>query len=134
MDSMPEELDALTRRIMQLEIEEAAMMQETDDASKTRLKTLRKEVADLKEQETAQRQQWQNEKASISELQELRGSIEATKAEIERVERAYDLNKAAELKHGKLPQLEARLADAEANQSESSLVKEEVKGWKRALR
>jgi len=126
MDSMPEELDALTRRIMQLEIEEAAMMQETDDASKTRLETLRKEVADLKEQETAQRQQWQNEKASISELQELRESIEATKAEIERAERAYDLNKAAELKHGKLPQLEAKLADAEANQSESSLVKEEV--------
>jgi ATP-dependent Clp protease ATP-binding subunit ClpB len=126
MDSMPEELDALTRRIMQLEIEEAAMMQETDDASKTRLETLRKEVADLKEQETAQRQQWQNEKASISELQELRESIEATKAEIERAERAYDLNKAAELKHGKLPQLEATLADAEANQSESSLVKEEV--------
>ena len=126
MDSMPEELDALTRRIMQLEIEEAAMMQETDDASKTRLETLRKEVADLKEQETAQRQQWQNEKASISELQELRESIEATKAEIERVERAYDLNKAAELKHGKLPQLEATLVDAEANQSGSSLVKEEV--------
>lgn len=126
MDSMPEELDALTRRIMQLEIEEAAMMQETDDASKTRLKALRKEVADLKEQETAQRQQWQNEKASVSELQELRESIEATKAEIERVERAYDLNKAAELRHGKLPQLEAKLAEAEGNQNESSLVKEEV--------
>ncbi len=126
MDSMPEGLDALERRIMQLEIEEAAMMQETDDASKTRLKTLRKEVVDLKEQETVQRQQWQNEKASISELQELRESIEATKVEIEKVERAYDLNKAAELKHGKLPQLEAKLADAEANQSESSLVKEEV--------
>ncbi len=126
MDSMPEGLDALTRRIMQLEIEEAAMMQEKDDASKSRLEALRKEVADLKEQETAQRQQWQNEKASISELQELRESIEATKAEIERAERAYDLNKAAELKHGKLPQLEAKLAEAEADQSESSLVKEEV--------
>lgn len=126
MDSMPEGLDALTRRIMQLEIEEAAMLQEKDDASKVRLKTLRKEVADLKEQETAQRQQWQNEKASISELQDLRESIESTKAEVERAERAYDLNKAAELKHGRLPQLEAKLAEAEADQEEGSLVKEEV--------
>ncbi len=126
MDSMPENLDALTRRIMQLEIEEAAMVQEKDEASKSRLETLRKEVADLKEQETAQRQQWQNEKASIAELQELREAIEATKAEVERAERAYDLNKAAELKHGKLPQLEAKLKEAEARQNESSLVKEEV--------
>jgi len=126
MDSMPEGLDALTRRIMQLEIEEAAMVQEKDEASKSRLEALRKEIADLKEQETAQRQQWENEKASITELQELREAIEATKAEVERAERAYDLNKAAELKHGKLPQLEAKLAEAESGQTESSLVKEEV--------
>ncbi len=126
MDSMPEELDALTRRIMQLEIEEAALNQEKDAASKTRLDTLRKEVADLKEQETAQRQQWENEKSSISQLQDLRESIEAAKSEIERAERAYDLNKAAELKHGRLPQLEAELEAAESKQSERSLVKEEV--------
>ena len=126
MDSMPTELDALTRRLMQLEIEEAALVQEKDDASKARLTNLRKEIADLKEQETAQRQQWENEKASVSELQKLRESIETTKTDIQRAERAYDLNTAAELKHGRLPQLEAQLAAAEDSQIERSLVKEEV--------
>lgn len=126
MDSMPEELDALTRRLMQLEIEETALSQETDEASKTRLGNLRKEIADLKEQEKAQRQQWENEKASVSKLQDLRQSIENAKAEIERAERSYDLNKAAELKHGRLPQLEAELAEAESKQAERTLVKEEV--------
>ncbi|MFL3656838.1 MAG: ATP-dependent chaperone ClpB [Opitutales bacterium] len=126
MDSMPTELDALTRRLMQLEIEEAALVQEKDDASKTRLTNLRKEIADLKEQETAQRQQWENEKASVSELQKLRESIEVTKTEIAQAERDYDLNKAAELKHGRLPQLEAQLDATESSQSERSLVKEEV--------
>lgn len=126
MDSMPTELDALTRRLMQLEIEETALIQEKDDASKARLTNLRKEIADLKEQETAQRQQWENEKASVSELQKLRESIETTKTEIQRAERAYDLNTAAELKHGRLPQLEAQLAAAEGSQMERSLVKEEV--------
>lgn len=126
MDSMPTELDALTRRLMQLEIEEAALVQEKDDASKTRLTNLRKEIADLKEQETAQRQQWENEKASVSELQKLRESIEVTKTEIAQAERDYDLNKAAELKHGRLPQLEAQLDATESSQSKRSLVKEEV--------
>tara|TARA_B110000495_G_C23033076_1_gene615908 strand:+ start:935 stop:3514 length:2580 start_codon:yes stop_codon:yes gene_type:complete len=126
MDSMPTELDALTRRLMQLEIEEAALAQEKDDASKARVTNLHKEIADLKEQETAQRQQWENEKASVSELQKLRESIETTKTDIQRAERAYDLNTAAELKHGRLPQLEAQLAAAEDSQIERSLVKEEV--------
>ncbi|MGK0237866.1 MAG: ATP-dependent Clp protease ATP-binding subunit ClpB [Candidatus Pelagisphaera sp.] len=126
MDSMPTELDALTRRLMQLEIEETALVQEKDDASKARLTNLRKEIADLKEQETAQRQQWENEKASVSELQKLRESIEATKTEIDQAERAYDLNTAAELKHGRLPQLEAQLTAAEGSQMDRSLVKEEV--------
>ena len=126
MDSMPEELDALTRRLMQLEIEETALSQETDEASKTRLENLRKEIADLKDQDKAQRQQWENEKASVSKLQDLRQSIENAKAEIERAERSYDLNKAAELKHGRLPQLEAELAEAESKQAERTLVKEEV--------
>jgi ATP-dependent Clp protease ATP-binding subunit ClpB len=126
MDSMPTELDALTRRLMQLEIEEAALVQEKDDASKARVTNLHKEIADLKEQETAQRQQWENEKASVSELQKLRESIETTKTDIQRAERAYDLNTAAELKHGRLPQLEAQLAAAEDSQIERSLVKEEV--------
>lgn len=126
MDSMPAELDALTRRLMQLEIEETALSQEKDDASKTRLANLRKEIADLKEQETAQRQQWENEKSSVSELQSLRESIERAKMEIAQAERDYDLNKAAELKHGRLPQLEGQLEQAEASQQERSLVKEAV--------
>jgi len=126
MDSMPTGLDALTRRIMQLEIEEAALVQERDEASKERLQSLRKEVADLKEEENAQRRIWENEKESIGNLQRLRESIESTKAEIERAEREYNLNKAAELKHGRLPSLEQELASEEAKQSVRSLVKEEV--------
>lgn len=126
MDSLPEELDTLTRRLMQLEIEEAALIQETDTASKERLAGVQREIADLKEEEKAQRQIWNAEKEVISELQKLREEIESTKAEIERAERAYDLNKAAELKHGRLPQLEARLSAAEAKHSERSLLKEEV--------
>nr|WP_325176370.1 ATP-dependent chaperone ClpB [Pelagicoccus mobilis] len=126
MDSLPEELDALTRRLMQLEIEEAALIQETDTVSKDRLKGVQKEIADLREEEKAQRQVWQAEKDVISSLQQLRESIEATKTEIERAERAYDLNKAAELKHGRLPELEEQLEAAEAKHSERSLLKEEV--------
>ena len=126
MDSMPTELDSLTRRLMQLEIEETALVQEKDEASKNRLGNLRKEIADLREQETAQRQQWENEKASVLELQKLRESIESTKAEIEKAERAYDLSKAAELKHGRLPQLESQLVETEAAQPDRVLVKEEV--------
>ncbi|WP_345786020.1 ATP-dependent chaperone ClpB [Pelagicoccus enzymogenes] len=126
MDSLPEELDTLTRRLMQLEIEEAALRQETDTPSKDRLEGIRREIADLKEEEKAQRQIWVAEKNVISELQKLREEIETTKAEIERAERAYDLNKAAELKHGRLPQLEERLAAAQAKHSERSLLKEEV--------
>ncbi len=126
MDSLPEELDTLTRRLMQLEIEEAALIQETDTASKERLGGVRREIADLKEEETAQRQIWEAEKGVISELQKLREDIETTKSEIERAERAYDLNKAAELKHGRLPQLEDALKVAEAKHGERSLLKEEV--------
>ena len=126
MDSMPTELDTLTRRIMQLEIEEAALVQEKDDASKDRLESLRKELANLKEQETAQRRQWENEKSSVASLQKLREEIEATKTEVERAERDYDLNRAAELKHGRLPELEQRLSAEEAKQKDRSLVKEEV--------
>ncbi len=126
MDSLPEELDTLTRRLMQLEIEEAALIQETDTASKERLSGVRREIADLKEEETAQRQVWEAEKGVISELQKLREDIETTKSEIERAERSYDLNKAAELKHGRLPQLEEALKVAEAKHGERSLLKEEV--------
>lgn len=126
LDSLPEELDSLTRRLMQLEIEEAALIQETDTASKERLGGVQREIADLKEEEQAQRQIWMAEKEVISELQGLREQIEATKSEIERAERAYDLNKAAELKHGRLPDLEEKLTLAEAKHEERSMLKEEV--------
>lgn len=126
MDSLPEELDSLTRRLMQLEIEAAALIQETDTASKDRLVGVQREIADLREEEQAQRQVWTAEKEVISQLQGLRESIEATKSEIERAERAYDLTKAAELKHGRLPELEEKLAKAEAKHGERSLLKEEV--------
>ncbi|WP_345785741.1 ATP-dependent chaperone ClpB [Pelagicoccus sp. SDUM812002] len=126
LDSLPEELDTMTRRLMQLEIEAAALLQETDTASKDRLVGVQREIADLREEEKAQRQIWVAEKDVISQLQKLREEIESTKAEIERAERAYDLNKAAELKHGRLPELEERLIAAQAKHSERSLLKEEV--------
>ncbi|MCH6256415.1 ATP-dependent chaperone ClpB [Puniceicoccaceae bacterium K14] len=126
MDSMPADLDAITRRIMQLEIEEAALTQERDEVSKGRLDVVRRELADIREQSRAQRQQWENEKNAISELQNLREEIESTKAEIEKAERGYNLNLAAELKHGKLPDLEARLKSAESNNENRVLIKEEV--------
>jgi ATP-dependent Clp protease ATP-binding subunit ClpB len=113
IDSMPSELDGVTRKIMQIEIEEAALKKEKDKASKTRLDELRKELGDLKEQAQVMRTQWEKEKGSISKITKLREEIEETKRLIERAEREYDLNKAAELRHGKLPQLEHQLADAE---------------------
>ena len=125
MDSMPEELDALTRRLMQLEIEETALSQETDEASKTRLDNLRKEIADLKEQDKAQPSNGRTKKPPYPNCRIFVSLSKMRKAEIERAERSYDLNKAAELKHGRLPQLEAELAEAESKQAERTLVKEE---------
>ncbi len=113
IDSMPSELDTVTRKIMQLEIEEAALKKEKDKASHTRLEELRRELSDLKEQGKTMRAQWDREKESIHKVTRLREEIEETKRQIERAEREYDLNRAAELRHGKLPQLEVQLADAE---------------------
>ncbi|MFN8389732.1 MAG: ATP-dependent chaperone ClpB [Bdellovibrionota bacterium] len=113
MDSMPAELDEVTRRVMQLEIEEAALKNEKDKASTERLKALRKELADLKAQSDSMRAQWDSEKVAINRVQALRGELELLRREIERAELAYDLNKAAELKHGRLPQLERRLDEEE---------------------
>jgi len=109
MDSMPAELDEVTRRVMQLEIEEAALKNEKDRASTDRLNTLRKELAELKNQSDTMKAQWDAEKAAIHKVQALRGELEQLRREIERAELAYDLNRAAELKHGKLPQLEKQL-------------------------
>jgi len=120
IDSMPAELDAATRRVMQLEIEEAALKNETDVPSQQRLETLRKELADLKHKADTMRAQWQAEKQAIGDVQALREEIEPLRQQIERAEREYDLEKAAELKHGKLPQVMRQLADLEAKAAQAT--------------
>ncbi|MBE0597771.1 MAG: ATP-dependent chaperone ClpB [Desulfuromonadales bacterium] len=130
IDSMPQELDEVTRRVMQLEIEEAALKKEKDAASKARLDDLRRELADLKHQADTLRAQWEGEKEGIKRLQVLREEIEKVRQEITAAERHYDLNKAAELKHGRLPQLEGELRQLEGGQAEAEsgprLLREEV--------
>ena len=128
IDSMPTELDEITRRVMRLEIEEAALKKETDTASRDRLETLRKELADLREQAHALRAQWEAEKSEIGNVRGLREEIEQVRRDIEQAEREYDLNRAAELRHGRLPDLERRLQAAEAPSSKSGtrLLREEV--------
>jgi len=131
IDSMPQELDEVTRRVMQLEIEEAALKKEKDKASQERLEDLRRELADRKTQADAMRAQWEAEKESIEEVRDLREQLEQIRQEIEVAERQYDLNKSAELRYGKLPQLEAQLREREAmlteqQQSGGKLLREEV--------
>src|SRR4051812_32538590 len=130
IDSMPQELDAITRRVMQLEIEEAALAKEDDPASRARLDALRKELADLRAQADAMSAQWEAERNAIRKLQALREELEQVRREIEEAERRYDLNTAAELRHGKLPELERRLHAEEErlNQRQGSerLLREEV--------
>ena len=127
MDSMPQELDELTRRALQLEIEEAALKNEKDDASRTRLATLSKELADIREKESALRSQWDNEKKAIDEIRAVREELDATRIAMEKAERAYDLNQVAQLRHGKMPELEEKLKALEATEPrEGSLIKEEV--------
>ncbi|WP_103662825.1 ATP-dependent chaperone ClpB [Microbacterium sp. CJ77] len=113
IDSMPAELDELTRRVTRLEIEDAAVAQETDPASERRLQELRRELADLRAEADAMRAQWEAERQALREVQALRREIEQVRLESERAEREYDLNRAASLRHGKLPELERRLAVAE---------------------
>lgn len=128
IDSLPAELDDASRRIMQLEIEEAALKNEKDAASKTRLETLQKELADLKEKANTLRAQYESEKENLAKVRGLREEIEKTKREIELAERQYDLNKAAQLRHGTLPGLERELADEEKKVENKSgqLLREEV--------
>ncbi|WP_433519692.1 ATP-dependent chaperone ClpB [Nonomuraea sp. CA-143628] len=109
IDSMPAELDELTRRVMRLEIEEAALAKEDDPASQARLADLRKELADLRAEADAMRAQWESERHALRKVQALRQELEAVRREAEQAERDYDLNRAAELRHGKLPELERRL-------------------------
>jgi ATP-dependent Clp protease ATP-binding subunit ClpB len=126
MDSLPQELDELTRRVLQLEIEETALAQEKDDASARRLVALRKELADTKEKAAALRLQWDKEKASVGRVRKIREDLDAARLEMERAERAYDLNKIAELRHGRIPQLEAELKKLEKAGNTTKLFKEEV--------
>ena len=130
IDSMPAELDEAERRKMQLEIEREALKKEKDDASKDRLSKLEKELADLKTQTGALKSQWQAEKDAVQKLSSLRQELEQTRYEIELAERNYDLNKAAMLKYGKLPELEKKIKAEEealaAKQGANKLIKEEV--------
>jgi ATP-dependent Clp protease ATP-binding subunit ClpB len=130
IDSMPAELDETLRRIMQLEIEREALKKESDAASKDRLKKIEKEVADLKSDSSALKAQWQAEKEGVQRLRALREQLEQTRTEIEKAERQYDLNRAAELKYGKLTELDRKLKAEEARlvekQSGKRLLKEEV--------
>jgi ATP-dependent Clp protease ATP-binding subunit ClpB len=129
IDSVPSELDEVQRRVMQLEIEREALKKESDAASKDRLHRLEKELADLKGQGDSLRAQWQNEKKSVDGLRAIKEKIETAKSDIERAERAYDLNKAAELKYGTLVALEKELAQESNRLAEGEtgrLIKEEV--------
>lgn len=128
IDSLPPELDDASRRIMRLEIEEAALKNEKDAASKTRLEALQKELADLKEKANTLRAQYESEKENLVKVRGLREEIEKTKREIDLAERQYDLNKAAQLRHGILPDLERNLAEEEkmAENRSGQLLREEV--------
>jgi len=126
IDSMPAELDEITRKTMRLEIEETALKKETDDASKERLEVLRKELADLKEKRDVMHSQWESEKTAHDALQSVREELDKTRLEIEEAERNYQLEKVAELRYGTLPALEAKLKELEAQESSSDLLQEEV--------
>ena len=130
IDSLPAELDEVTRRVMRLEIEEAALNKETDKSSRSRLQTLRRELADLRTRAAAMRSQWESEKAAIDDERKVREQVEQVRHEIEVAERQYDLNRAAELRHGVLPGLMAKLENQEGDAGEPDgagrLLREEV--------
>ena len=128
LDSMPAELDELSRRIMQMEIEEAALKKETDRLSQDRLAELQQELAELHDEFASQKAQWENEKASVERLSSLREEIENLNREIQTAQQKYDLNRAAELQYGRLPQLQKELAEEEerVKNQDLSLVRESV--------
>jgi ATP-dependent Clp protease ATP-binding subunit ClpB len=130
IDSMPAELDEITRKVMRLEIEETALKKEKDDASKDRLKTLRKELADLKSQAAAMRAQWDSEKKAIAGVQALREQLEQARRESQEAERKYDLDRLAQLRHGTIPELEKKLSDLQKSAADKAagrtLLREEV--------
>ena len=128
LDSMPTELDEKQRKIMQMEIEEAALKKETDNLSRERLENLQKELSQLREEFATQKAQWDNEKASVDRVSRLREEIEEVNRQIQIAQQNYDLNKAAELQYGKLPELRKQLDEEEGkvNEKELSLVHESV--------
>jgi ATP-dependent Clp protease ATP-binding subunit ClpB len=129
IDSMPSELDEVTRRVMQLEIEEAALTKEKDDASRERLEALREELANLREKANEMKARWLKEKEGIQKVQEKREQLEKLRRELEKAENDYDLNKAAELRHGSIPALEKEFKELEAEVSANAgdrLLREEV--------
>lgn len=129
IDSMPTELDEVTRRVMQLEIEEAALRKESDEGSKIRLEALLKELADLKEQADTMKAKWLGEKQSIQKLQEKRELLEKLRRELQQAEDKYDLNRAAELRHGQIPLAEKELMELEEAAAKADrLLREEVTG------
>ena len=119
LNSMPAELDEISRKMMQLEIEHTALKNETDHLSQERLKNLTQELAELRDKANAMKATWENEKAEVDKVHKLREEIEAVKDEIQISKRKYDLNKAAELKYGKLPQLTKELEDLEKSMSDT---------------
>jgi ATP-dependent Clp protease ATP-binding subunit ClpB len=130
IDSMPAELDELTRRVMRLEIEEAALSKETDPASKARLEELRKELANVRSEADSMRARWEAERQALKRVQALRAELERLRLEAEEAERNYDLNRAAQLRHGEIPERERRLRSEEeqlaAKQGDRPLLKEVV--------
>ncbi len=130
MESMPTELDDLSRQIMQHEIEEAALTKESDNLSKEHLEEIRKELSDMREQFKEMKARWENERSSITKLQDLRKEMEQIGSEIDKAKREYNLNKAAELQYGRLPQLKAELEAAEKAAEEqktnSTLLRDKV--------
>jgi ATP-dependent Clp protease ATP-binding subunit ClpB len=129
MDSSPAELDTLSRKIIQMEIEEAALRKEEDPRSRARLADLQKELAELREDHKARKTQWENEKNAIGKLQQLREQLEELNRQIESAEQQYDLEKAAELKYGRRPELQKQIAEAESRAAESrenSLLRDRV--------
>jgi ATP-dependent Clp protease ATP-binding subunit ClpB len=130
IDSMPAELDELTRRVTRMEIEEAALANEEDSGSKARLEALRRDLADARAEADAMRARWEAERTALREVQALREELEQVRQESEQAERDYDLNRAASLRHGRLPELQRRLEAAEARlaskQGEHRLLREVV--------
>jgi ATP-dependent Clp protease ATP-binding subunit ClpB len=129
MDSMPSEMDDLAHRITQLQIEQVSLKKETDALSQSRLRDLERELAELQDNFRSMKARWENEKNAIGKVQSLREQIERTHAEMEKAQREYDLSKAAELKYGRLPQLEKELAEQEklaAEKKEDSLLRDRV--------